>query len=451
MVCKKFHIRIVTKIIVMALTCMLLFYVWWLPGMLYLKLALMLIFILQIYLLIRFLEKTNYKLTSFFDSIKTDDFSIVYSNHADESGFGNLNQQLQELSQYFRKIRIESEQQNLYFKAVIEHVGIGIFAFDENGKIKFANSATLNLFGLYVLKDIKVLDKIQQGLSVQILSLMPEKQQLIEFKKENENQQITAKATKYKIGNEHLNIVSLQNIKHELERKETQTWQKIIRILTHEIMNSVSPITSLAASLSALVKKEDQKTDNEQEEKNRGKLSKGLSTIKNRSEGMLDFVKKYRKLTILPQPQISKIKLQELFNEIKILFDDQIQSEKISFTIKINPESLFLHVDREQIEQVMINLVKNAFWAINSSLKKEIGLHAFLQENGGVIIEVSDSGIGIDAEILNQIFIPFFTTRDEGSGIGLSLSRQIMLMHGGSISVRSKPNEGSVFTLLFYA
>ena len=208
-------------------------------------------------------------------------------------------------------------------------------------------------------------------------------------------------------------------------------------------MNSVSPITSLAQSLSSIIKKD------QLDDKARSKVEKGLNTISNRGSGMMDFVQKYRNLTILPLPQKSWIRILDLFEELKLLFNEEIESMGIDCLIKVEDEDRLLEADKEQIEQVLINLIKNAIWAIKDSKEKVISIRCRKDQSDHIMIEIEDSGVGIDPKIADQIFIPFFTTRDEGTGVGLSLARQIMLMHGGSISAASAGDKGSLFTLTF--
>lgn len=414
------------------------------PNLLYVKLLLVLLTIAQIVLLLQYINKINRKLLLFFESVKTEDYNVVFTDNKSSGEFDELNIQLDKLSKHFKEVVLKREEQDEYFKAVIEHVGIGIFAFDSKGGIRFVNSEALKLFGLNRLKSIFSLDYIRPKLSGFFKKLLPGQQQLLELNRAKETLQLAARVTKYKIAGEELNLVSLQNIKPELDLKETETWQKMIRILTHEIMNSISPITSLANSLSDLIKKD--KTPNT---KMKDKLDKGLSTIKNRGEGMMDFVRKYRNLAILPLPQITEISVKELMNELSILFEESFEQAEIKFKCTIEPANLILKADREQIEQVLINLIKNSIWAVKGSEEKKISIKAFMTMNSRIQIEVKDSGIGFDDELLDKIFIPFFTTRDEGSGIGLSLARQIMVMLGGSISAHSNTGEGALFVLSF--
>lgn len=444
MVYRRFYTRIVIRIILIFITGFIFLNILEFPNLLYVKALFILLTIAQLILLIRFLNRINQKLSLFFESVKTEDYNIVFKNNKNSGEFKELNFQLDKLSKHFKNVLLKREEQNEYFRAVIEHVGVGIFAFDSAGSIRFINSEALSLFGLSRLKNINALDFSHKNLCSFFQNLIPQHQQLLELKRGNEMLQLAAKVTCYKIANEELNLVSLQNIKPELDLKETETWQKMIRILTHEIMNSVSPITSLADSLSTLLKKNPESND-----KLRSKLDKGLTTIKNRGEGMMDFVRKYRNLSVLPLPQISKILLKDLLNELVILFEESFEKNTIKFECEIEPDNLTLNADREQIEHVLINLIKNSIWAVQEVKEKNISVKAYMSANNSIHIEVLDSGLGLEDEILDKIFIPFFTSRPDGSGIGLSLAKQIMLMHGGSISAHTFEGKGALFVLIF--
>ena len=444
MVYRKFYIQVVIRILLMFLSGFIFLQLLYKPNFLYVQLFFIFLTVIQIYLLINYLNNINRKLAVFFESARTEDYNIKYKNTNPQGDFDELNFQLDQLSKHFKEVVKNREEQDQYFKAVIEHVGIGIFAFDSRKLIRFVNSEALRIFGLSRLKNLFALDFSHKNLSKFFLELVPGQQQLLELKNGNEMLQLAAKVTRYKIAGEELNLVSLQNIKPELDLKETETWQKMIRILTHEIMNSISPITSLADSLSALVKK-----DQEPDEKMKSKLDKGLTTIKNRGEGMMEFVRKYRNLTILPLPQIAEISLSDLMNELVILFEETFEKDKIKFEWEIEPNDLKINADREQIDQVLINLIKNSIWAVKQVEHKQISVNASYTANKRVQIEIKDTGKGLTDELMDKIFIPFFTTRSDGSGIGLSLSRQIMLMHGGSITAHSYNGNGAMFVLIF--
>ncbi|MCD4696464.1 MAG: PAS domain-containing protein [Bacteroidales bacterium] len=448
MVYKKFYVSVIFRVVMLAINALVFFYYWKLPGLLHLKFALGAIFVFQVIWLIWFLNRINRKLSSFFDSIKSDDYTIVYADSNKKGEFSELNYQLDKLTHYFKQLKLENERRNLYFKAVIEHVATGILAFSPGGKIHFINTAALEMFGISFLKNLQSLEHIQSGLSFFFNELKPGVPNLLELKTDSEVLQLSARSTVYKTPDDEWVLVSLQNIRTELEQKETQTWQKMIRILTHEIMNSVSPITSLAASLSKIVSGK-KPGEAQTSDKLMGKITKGLNVIKNRGEGLVDFVQKYRELTILPQPRLEEIRVSDLFKSIYLLFDDQLNRDKIKLEYVCEPESLELIADRKMVEQVLINLLKNAIWAVQESANKEIIISAEKPKEGGVRISVCDTGCGIDTENMDKIFIPFFTTHAEGSGIGLSLSRQIMMMHGGSIQLELNHTQGATFILRF--
>lgn len=443
MVYKRFYFEVVIRVILTFATGFAFLQLFSEPNLLYVKLFLLLLTLTQLLFLIRYMNKINRKLSLFFESVKTQDYNVTFKDRKLYGEFAELNIQLDQLSKHFKEVLLKRAEQDEYFKAVIEHVGTGIFAFDEKGSVRFINSAALNIFGISRLKNIFVLDNIHKDLSVFFQKLYPGQQQLLELRNGIELLQLAAKVTKYKISGEELNLVSLQNIKPELDLKETETWQKMIRILTHEIMNSVSPITSLASSLSALIKKDDPNGNL------KTKLERGLTTIKNRGEGMMDFVRKYRNLTILPLPQIAEISLIDLMNELIQLFEETFEKDQIEIEWNIEPNDLKLNADREQVEQVIINLIKNSIWALQDQKVKKISTRFFVSQNKRVQFEISDTGKGLEDELMDKIFIPFFTTHSEGTGIGLSLARQIMLMHGGSISANPNKDGGATFILQF--
>jgi nitrogen fixation/metabolism regulation signal transduction histidine kinase len=245
-------------------------------------------------------------------------------------------------------------------------------------------------------------------------------------------------------------LVSLQNIQSELEEKEMEAWQNLVRVLTHEIMNSIAPISSLAATI-----REDVASKNKGDEpilrEDLDDYLMGISTIEKRSEGLINFVSDFRSLAHIPTPKFTAIQISGLFERVELLLKTQLDVQQIKLTTSIAPADLLLFADCSLIEQVMINLTQNAIHAVEESKVKNILLKAYIDENGKIIIEVTDSGKGIEEEALSKIFIPFFTTKKKGSGIGLSLSKQILRRHKGNIQVKSKIEEGTTFKLIFNA
>ena len=242
-------------------------------------------------------------------------------------------------------------------------------------------------------------------------------------------------------------LVSLQNIRSELEEKEMEAWQKLIRVLTHEIMNSVTPISSLASTAAGMLDHRD--NPDQQPAEMSDDLKGALHTIEKRSQGLLHFVDAYRSLTLIPKPRFRIISIADLFRHVEQLFRAELSSNRVAFTANADPDTLELNADPELIEQVLINLIKNSLHAVQEKDQRSIALSARLDRGGSISVEVADNGSGISKEVQEKIFVPFFTTKQNGSGIGLSLSRQIMRMHGGTITCRSQEGEGAVFVLRF--
>ena len=248
-------------------------------------------------------------------------------------------------------------------------------------------------------------------------------------------------------------LVSVKNIQNELEEKEMEAWQKLISVLTHEIMNSIAPISSLSTTISTILTELKSKTlaghDDPDSLEAFEDVDMALSTISKRTEGLMHFVNTYRHLTKIPQPSYTIFGIHQLFKEIKILLSDETTEMGVNCQISIDPETLELSADERLIQQVLINLLKNAIYATQGRQNAQIWMKAYINKRGRVVIEVIDNGQGILPEVLDKVFIPFFTTKTTGSGIGLSLSKQIMRMHGGNISVTSTPEQETKFTLTF--
>jgi signal transduction histidine kinase len=244
-------------------------------------------------------------------------------------------------------------------------------------------------------------------------------------------------------------LVAMQNIQFELEEEEMKSWQNLIRVLTHEIMNSITPIASLASTAFGLLKDNQECEVPETVNEVMGDVREAVDTIEKRSKGLLTFIENYRKLTRIPKPDFKIVPVKDLFERVEQLIKDQIELKSIRFATQIDPESLTITADAGLIEQVLINLCKNAVEAVDGGIRPKIKLKAETDGRGNSVIKVVDNGKGISEEVAEKIFIPFFTTKQQGSGIGLSLSRQIMRQHKGTLRVSSMPNERTVFKLRF--
>jgi len=407
--------------------------------------------VFQVYEIIRFAERTNRKLTQFFQSIRYSDFSTTFSDPKLGKSFSNLNQEFNEVITEFRKNRAEKNEHYNYLLTVVQHINIGIITFHPDGKVDLFNNSVKKLLRINTLRDVKDLSKISEELAQKVIKLKAGDKLLTKVIVEDELLQLSISATQLKLQGKDLTLVSLQDIHAELEEKEIESWQKLIRVLTHEIMNSITPISSLVSTVDGMLIDESKEQvalkqlDNDDVQS----VREALTTISNRSHGLLNFVDIYRNLTRIPKPNFRHFKISELFHQDARLLQPKFEKVNAGFSYSIDPDNLMVTADPDLVDQILINLLVNAIDAVKDVDNPQIRLRAFLNKNSRMIVEVSDNGCGIKPDRMDKIFMPFYTSKDNGSGIGLSLSRQIMHLHKGNISVRSKPDEGSVFTLTF--
>lgn len=404
------------------------------------------VIIFQVYDLIHYVERTNKYLTRFLDAIRYADFSQSFSTKGLDSSFSQLSESFTEVMQQFQRIRSEKEQNYQYLQTVVEHIGVGLLAMDTNGDILLMNRAAKKLLNKFQLKNIVTLASQYPQLVETLFRLKAGEKALVKYVEEDEWIQLMIYATEFRMKDQAIKLVSLQNIQSELEEKEMEAWQKLIRVLTHEIMNSVTPISSLSHTVNDLladIKEGDHIADNIAD------VSNAIQTIHKRSEGLLHFVQAYRSLTKLPKPDFQIFTVTELFDNMCQLMEEYFNEKEISIKKDVNPASLELTGDPKLIEQVLLNLIKNAIEALEGVKYPRIELCAFLDRRSRVIIQISDNGPGISEEAQEKMFIPFYTTKKGGSGIGLSLSRQILRLHKGTISFQSEPHVKTTFKLTF--
>jgi len=412
-------------------------------------LFLSLVLIFQIYLLITSLDKTNKEIAGFLSSIKYDDFSHTYPAKGNSASMDALYSEFNSVIKKFREIRADKEANYHYFRTIVQHVGIGLVTFNKLGDIQIINSSAKRLLGIDTISNIFELSKISPKLVESLVKLKTGGSDLVEFTREGTRTQLSIYVIELVLRGEEFKLVSVQNIQSELEEKEMDAWQNLIRVLTHEIMNSVTPLSSLAATVETnLMDNIEENVPIEREEIEDIYLA--VQTIKRRSEGLIRFVSDFRNLTKIPQPKMADEKVSDVMDHILLLLKHELEAKKINLTIDISPKDLKFQVDKELLDQVLINLLQNAIHALDESEnQKHIIIKAVKNEFDRTILVIRDNGSGIDEEALGKIFIPFFTTKKQGSGIGLSLSKQIMRKHGGAIAVKSVINEGTEFTLRF--
>jgi nitrogen fixation/metabolism regulation signal transduction histidine kinase len=400
--------------------------------------------------LVNYLNSTNRKISYFLDSVQSEDSTLSFPANITTKPIREIYQGIDKVNKQIQQLKIESRQQEQYFQTLLEHVGTGIVTFDTKGLVHHANSAGKKMLGVNILTHLNQLEKVDRNLFQAIRNIKPFDQKLVSVLSESGSIQLSIKATAFKTKDDELILLSVQDIKNELDEKELESWMKLIRVLMHEIMNSIAPITSLSESLCQFFMIDGRPAlPEEVTETTIQNTLRGLSVIKEQGHGLMLFVESYRKLTRLPKPDKKIFRVEDLISRIKVLYTSLENSEKINLTVTVNPEEMELLADENLISLVLINLTKNALQANENNPEGKIQVIAGINSAHRPEIRVVDNGPGIPEEILEQIFIPFFTTRENGSGIGLSLSRQIMRLHGGRLQVRSVPGKETVFSLIF--
>lgn len=443
---KKFRFQIILRVLLLSATTGIFFYVIHKTSLLATSFIIVFLIIYQVYDIIRYTERTNTYLNRFLESIRHADFSQSFKMRDLGSSFAELNDNFNEVMREFQKVRREKEQNYQYLQTVVEHIGVGLIAFEPNGDVQVMNRAAKKILNSYQVKNIVTLSSLSPDLVQMLFQLKSGEKALVKFVEDEELLQLMVYATEFRMRDQAIKLVSLQNIQSELEEQEMEAWQKLISVLTHEIMNSVTPIASLSNTMSDILK--ECKNDKNFHE-NIDDIDQAIQTIHKRSEGLLHFVQAYRSLTRLPRPDFQIFQVAELFKNIQQLLVPEFGEKGISFNMSCDPVTLELTADQKLIEQVLINILKNATEAVDSTKNPVIELSASLDTRGRVNIQVRDNGPGISPEAQDKIFVPFYTTKKGGSGIGLSLSKQIMRIHKGKMSFQSEPEEGTVFKLIF--
>lgn len=451
MVFNNFKFNIIVRVIVITLTILLFANLSAADTFFLIPILVMVLVVIQVIYLIRYIDKTNEEISSFFDKLKEEEKQD--QNKHPESGeyYNNLSEQYNKEIEKLKNTRADRDAKYQYLKTIVQHIGIGIITFNKEGEIQIMNTAAKRLFRISHIKNIKELRSISETLVDSFSKLRTGGKDLIKIIHSDETIQLAVFAIELTLQDEEFKLVSLQNIQTELEENEMEAWQKLVRVLTHEIMNSVTPISSLANTLEEDIKLHlDRESDQcEMSKEELEDLHLAIKTIQKRSDGLIRFVTDFRSLTHIPKTQFNDVPVKELFDHIDLLMRHELDENKVIFRKEVQPQDLNLKIDRELIEQVLINLIKNAIQALDEQSDRQVSLTAFKRDHKHTFISVRDNGPGIDEEAQSKIFIPFYTTKKNGSGIGLSLSKQIMRQHLGSISVKSKNNEGTEFILRF--
>ncbi|SDC65344.1 Histidine kinase-, DNA gyrase B-, and HSP90-like ATPase [Algoriphagus faecimaris] len=399
--------------------------------------------------MIYFVNSINQKLARFLDSIRFADFSSSFTSDSKMgTSFREVNKAFNEVMEVFKQTRAEKEEQMLFLQVIIQHINTGIISFNPEGKIGVINNAAKHLLQIPQFRNISDLARLSPMLLQEVLEMKPG--QRLSFKV-NPSITLIIQSTSLKMEGQSWTLLSFQNINAELQSNELEAWQNLTKVLRHEIMNSITPISSLVESLRTIL---DEDSYVQQEGfliKKEGyqDIQEGLDTIANRSKGLVNFVNAYRDYTNIPAPKKELVVVQHLIENLCNLMREDLKSKEIFVQKEIQPENLEIHCDPDQITMILINLMKNSSESLLAQADRRIIIRAIGQGDLGSLIQIEDNGPGIVPEALERIFVPFYTTKKTGSGIGLAISRQIMNLHRGSLTVESESGKRTVFSLNF--
>ncbi|MGZ4037949.1 MAG: sensor histidine kinase [Bacteroidia bacterium] len=413
-----------------------------------LELIIVPVIVFQFFDYYNFHKKAQSEVAQFVESVHYRDFSRYFEVKRAPAELQPFRTGFNEINSAFKVISKEKETQYLHLKTILEIVDTGILSYEtESGEVLWMNESLKNLLQIPYLKTIHSLDKRNHELYEQIMELAPGSNTIGSIQKDKNTLKVLLSATKFQTENKKFKLIAFQNINEAIDETESKAWQKLLSVMTHEIMNSVAPISSLAETLKNSVKESIQHPETSKE--SLGDIETGITTIQKRSEGLLKFTETYRSLSKITKANVSKVPLLELFEHVQQLMQPTLDKKKISLEIILRDPFLSLEADSSLVEQVLINLLLNAIDALKDVQQPKIVISAEALLNNKVTIKVADNGCGIKQELADKIFIPFFSTKKTGSGIGLSLCKQVMMLHKGTISVQSKEQEGTAFILQF--
>jgi signal transduction histidine kinase len=396
---------------------------------------------------IRYVESVNRELAGFLEFVAHDDFSSTVATGKGGRVFRKLEAAYKLLADKYRSLNRKRELNHLYLEALVEHVSIAILCLDDRNRVTLMNREAKRLFRTPLLGTLAALGRIDPKLPEQIESMADGEHALIQLRIDGEPVQLASYLTEFQLLDERHRLISFQNIRDELEQREVDFSQKLIKVLTHEIMNSVTPIIALSRVIEDSLLEELESSARPAAE--REDLLRSVASIQARGSGLLRFVQAYSSLTNLPRPTVREVDVGHLLKQVEALMAPVLRESGVELCTDIRDPGLTVTADPEQLQQVLLNLVKNANEALAGRPGGRVTLRAAREQHGGVAVHVVDNGPGIEQAQLDNIFVPFFTTKRSGTGIGLSISRQLMVLNKGSISAKTSPGAGAEFVLKF--
>ncbi len=446
----RFTTLIIVRVILLMGSIILLAWLWYRYDLFFTYFLLLMLIALQVYELINFAGRVNRELKKFLDALRFEDYAVSFSNRDLGGSFRELDQSFSQVVEMVRLSKAEKQSQTELLGMALENIRLGLLIVDQHGNIVLMNAAAREMLDIPHFHSWAMLQKKKKSFTDHVADFTFEGRKLIELQGSNGMREFYLDLNHINLLGQSYHLIAFSDLKNEIEQKEIDAWHKLIRILAHEVMNSVTPVTSLSETIrNLLTDKAGNPLPPEKLDKERiDDIILALETIIRRSHGMLNFVEDYRKLTKLPAPNFEAFTIKAVFSDVCQLMQAEAKTKEIELKTDLQNSKLSIRADRKMVEQILINLIGNALHMIEPGGGGKILLSAHVDESR-VVLTVSDNGPGIPENILPSIFIPFFSTRKNGTGIGLTLSKNIMKLHKGNISVRSKPGEGTTFELSF--
>ena len=437
-----YYASILARLILIFLTLTGLAYLLILNDRFFTLLFLALLAIVQTILLFMFLNRTNRNLARFLLLLTQEDTSVLAWKDQVEKTFKGLHHSFRKVNEEISRIRLEKEKGSILLQGIVQHMNTGILAIDDTGRVEVVNDSVLNTLGVNQMEHIRDLDRIQEGISEIFSDLRYDSGNIIRFRKEERNEiPLLVRVSLLKLEERTLRLFSIQDIKSQLEANEIESWQKMTRVLSHEISNSVTPISTLGAGIH---RKLSQGKPGEEDglvisDKSARDLLRSSELIQQRCNALVEFMEHYKRFSRLPDPVPEKIDVAGFFKGLELFFRDDIEKSGIRLEFNAADPTLVMRADQNLLEQAFINLVRNSIEALKNKDDGIIQMEAERQDGHRILLQVQDNGPGIPPEIQSQVFIPFFTTKPGGTGIGLSIVRKVILMSGGDIHFHSAP------------